>query len=586
ISDGRRNAGGSVEEAGAYLKRRKVKEVMVVGVGDPAEAWITTLREVHAAERVFKGDPLKVSAIVSAEGYGAQTLVVVLDEVDEKGVKIRDLHRVQIEVGGDTASASVDFPPVLLAKEGDRFLRIEVEPPFGETKEDRHARTHKVEVLSQKLRLLVVAGSPSHEFRVLRNQMIRDKTIDVSCWLQSADSDFPQDGNSTIKELPKTPKELDVFDVVVMVDADPVLLDRALPPMLRDAITMRGLGLWFVMGEKFSVQAARPGSSMTPLIELLPVEIDLSLAENLIGIGRYFKREFHWELTREGKGHRVTGILTDPTINATLWSKLPGYRFAIPVLRAKPAATVLVRHADKTKRSQDGSWPLIALQFVGAGRVLWSGTDEVNRWRSVAPEAYNRLWVKGLRWLYEGKLAGGSSRYRLGASTEKLTLGQEVDVFLRALDQNFEAMVAPTTKVRLFGPGGQTEDLALAKSEVGDGRYQGAFRPRTTGPWTVQALSEETGEAVGRPVLFAVVPSELESQGPMGLAELTRLAEAAGGSMVSPIDLAQRAQEVRSATTEETFTLPFPLWDKWPTLLLIVLLLSVEWILRKRFDLL
>ena len=34
---------------------------------------------------------------------------------------------------------------------------------------------------------MLLAGSANYEFQILRNALIRDKTIDVSCWLQSAD---------------------------------------------------------------------------------------------------------------------------------------------------------------------------------------------------------------------------------------------------------------------------------------------------------------------------------------------------------------------------------------------------------------
>lgn len=589
ISDGRRNSGGSPEEAGAHLRRRKVEKLLVVPVGDPAETWTTALREVQVPERVFQADPIQVSAIVMSQGYGAQTLTVRLSEVTADGKRVHDLHSTTVEVGGEQSSAEAKFPPVKLDKEGEHFLRVRLEPPLGEPAEDRHEKTQRVEVLSERLRVLVVAGSPSHEYRILRNQLMRDNTIDLSCWLQSADSDFPQDGNTSIKELPKSAKELDAFDVLVMMDPDPVLLDAGFIHMVAEAVSDRGTGLWWVMGEKFSLGAVRPGSPLRPLIDLLPVEPDISTAEHTQGLGKYYKVAHRWSLMPDGKDHRVTRLVTDPVVNEMLWSKLPGFFWAFPVLQPKPAAQVLLKPARRTG-AQSENWPVLALQFVGAGRVIYAGTDETYRWRSVAEHAYNEHWVKGLRWLYEGKLTGGSTRYRLGVSTENLTLGQELEIFLRVLDETFQPLAAEKVKVRIVNADGQEQELELKRSPVGEGRFQGEFRPNSIGAWTVQAMAENGGgsDAVGRPVRFEVVRSELESRGPMGLAELTRLVGSGPeGELVRPQELRGRVEDsVASASTEETFTLPYALWDTWLTLGIVLLLLTIEWILRKRFDLL
>ena len=67
-----------------------------------------------------------------------------------------------------------------------------------------------------------------------------------------------------------------------------------------------------------------------------------------------------------------------------MWAKLPGFHFAFPVARAKPAAQVLVEHhKPNTSDDPDGAHPLVASQFVGAGRVMFSATDDSYRWRTV-----------------------------------------------------------------------------------------------------------------------------------------------------------------------------------------------------------
>jgi hypothetical protein len=481
---------------------------------------------------------------------------------------------------------------VLLEKEGSFTLRVALDPPDGEAlDEERHYAQHQVEVLGESMRVLLLAGGPSHEYRTLRTQLMRDQTIDVACWLLSADIDFPQDGNTPITELPTEASKVDEFDVVILMDVlhepDKILVPSEFVSELTKGVVERGMGLWWVMGEKSSARAGEAGAPFLPLVELMPIVPDWSDPHRELGYGRYFKPLYAQTLSKIGRTHRICRILEDETLNATLWEKLPGFHWSFPVARAKPAAQVLVEHPDENLRMASGPRPLLATQFVGAGRVLWSGIDEYYRWRSVAEEAYNRFWIKGLRYLYEGRLAGGSSRYQLGLSIEKLTLGKELEIYLRARNERLEPLIADEVPITAKAPSGDLREVLLQPQGQGTGRYTINFRPDELGRWELMVGSSDDatpGEAAK--ATFVVERSELESRGPMALADLERLAQNFGGQALLPDQLAERAGMVQSRSTTEVFLQSFPLWDKWVTLGLLLFFLSIEWLLRKRWDLL
>ncbi|MEZ5989452.1 MAG: hypothetical protein R3F30_10070 [Planctomycetota bacterium] len=588
VTDGRRNMGGSLEELGPLLKRRKVDPVWVVPVGDPAEAWILEVLEVQAAERSFKGDPVKVSALIGSQGYGPISVNVSLLRKGPKDTEPRLVQNIVLDVGGDRLQAVAEFAELKLEEEGEHELIVKVDPPAGEDFDaERHQATHKLTVLSEKMRVLLIAGAPTPEFRILRNQLIRDPTIDASTWLLSADKDFPQDGNTVITSLPAEPAELEAYAVVVLLDPDPdnPQLAGGFAQMLAKAVTERGMGLWWIMGEKFSGRSVLPGSTLEPLVSILPVVPDVQLAEKTIGFGYSLKAEFPYSLTTEGKEHRVTRLAQDRTINETYWSKLPGHRFAFPVRRAKPGATVLMRHAADERRGEDGNWPILALQFVGAGRVLYTGTDETYLWRGVAEQAYDSFWVKGLRYLYEGKLAGGSDRFKLGLSAESVTLGDEIEIYLRALDERYEPMAVASLPVTITAPGGRQSIVDLKPTPKVPGRYTASYRPGGLGLHQVQVTAPDGGDT-SVPVEFKVERSRLESQGPADLAGLQRFADAAGGRVLRPDELPGLLDDIRSMSRTETFLQHFPLWDSWLTMLFVLGFLTAEWILRKLWDLL
>jgi hypothetical protein len=87
-----------------------------------------------------------------------------------------------------------------------------------------------------------------------------------------------------------------------------------------------------------------------------------------------------------------------------------GLRFFFPVSRIKPVAMVLAEHPSPDFRRGGRGMPMLAMQNVGAGRVVFSAFDESYRWRSLYEQAYNRFWINGIRYLFEGRAAGRQQR--------------------------------------------------------------------------------------------------------------------------------------------------------------------------------
>ncbi|MBM3960397.1 MAG: VWA domain-containing protein, partial [Planctomycetes bacterium] len=221
VTDGRRNAGPQAAEVARLLGQRKIPHVFALGVGDPSATQSVQLARFEAPAKVFQRDPFEAKATVFAQGYDAAVATLRLLRVDDKGQE-QVVRTQQVALAGDGETA-VEWKDLVADAPGRFTYRAEVAPPDGEPLvPERHARTAPVEVLGERLRLLLVAGGASHEFQILRNLLLRDKTIDVACWLQSADPKFPQDGDdgARIERLPEERAEFDPYDVVVLLDPD------------------------------------------------------------------------------------------------------------------------------------------------------------------------------------------------------------------------------------------------------------------------------------------------------------------------------------------------------------------------------
>ena len=589
ITDGRRTAGPQGAEIARLLEQRKVPHTLVLGVGDPSETQTVTLSRMEAPAKVFQRDPFELQATVTSQGYDGVTVTARLVRIDAQGVEtVVGSQQVQVD---ERQQATVVWKDLTNDAPGRFVYRAEIVPPNGEpTVAARHTRTAAVEVLGQRLRLLLLAGGSSHEFQILRTLFIRDKTIDVSCWLQSADEKFPQDGDEgvRIQRLPQQRDELDPYDVVVMIDPDPRKLTRPFCEHLGAHVTESGCGLWWVAGEQHTLDALRPSATTQPLADLLPILPDVEFAERkMLGLGKAFPRPWRYRLTADGVdgvGAKVMRLDDDKDTSNLIWDRIPGFHFWFPVAGLKPVATSLAGHPSPEFRVGGEDMPVIAIQKIGAGRVLFVGTDETYRWRSIFEDAYNRFWVNGVRHLFEGRLQAGNSRLRLLSSDDKLELGDAVELVAEVKDRAMQPLIADSYAVTVEREGETSEPVDLAPVEASPGTYSLRYRPTQLGTYRVRP-AEQGGKSVE--IAFQVAPSQIESQGPMDRAELAAVAGANGGVLFdSPAELMAALDDIPSRSATDTFRTPHALWDGWPTIILVLTLLSMEWILRKRFNLL
>ncbi|MDO8348806.1 MAG: hypothetical protein Q7T30_01115 [Planctomycetota bacterium] len=589
VTDGRRNAGPQGAEIARLLNQRKIPHTFVLGVGDPSETQTVALTRLEAAEKVLQKDPFEMKTALSSQGYDSMAVTVRLVRIDDKGQE-QVVSTQQAQIGGDKTEVVVEWKGLTADAPGRFLYRAEIQPPDGEPPTpERHSKVVAVEVLGEKTRVLLISGTANHEYQNLRNLLVRDKTIDVSCWLQSADPKFPQDGDEEVRidRLAEERQQFDPYDVVILIDPNHEKLTPNFCALLHQHVVEGGCGLWWVCGEKFTLDAMRPAAPTKALVDLLPVEPDIDYAERkTIGLVA-FPRPWPFALSPEGDdgiAAKVSRIADGKDERRILWGRLPGSHFWFPAQRLKPAATCVAEHTNPEFRREGRGMPMIAMQNVGAGRVLYTGTDETYRWRSLYEDAYNRFWVNGIRYLWEGRIHAGNSRLRLAVNAEKVDLGDPIEITAEVKDEALQPFLADTFEVVLEREGQAGENVHLTPVEGVPGNYVLQLRPTQLGMFRVRPAQKigknvETG--------FQVVAALIEKQGPMDRAELAAIAATAGGQLFdTPAQLLAALDGIPSRSATDTFRTPHAIWDGWVTIAFLLVVLSLEWLLRKRFNLL
>ena len=192
--------------------------------------------------------------------------------------------------------------------------------------------------------------------------------------------------------------------------------------------------------------------------------------------------------------------------------------------------------------------------------------------------------MKGIRFLFEGRLKAGNSRLRISLSADKVELGEAVKITADAKDDAYQPLIAETYEVQLNRANQAVETLELRAVEGLPGQFESRHRPTRTGFYTVAPI---TKQQVAVEVSFQVVAAAVEREGPTDLQELRAIADTDRGELIKlPDQLLSAIGNVESKMTTEVFRTPHAVWDSWVTIALILTLLTIEWWLRKRWNLL
>ncbi len=592
FSDGAINRGMAAEDLAAYLRRRQAP-VYAVGVGAAQEPPNARVTNVAAPATAARSDPFEVRVELSASGVPPTPARLELVEVNvssgaEKTIAARDVLL-------DPAQP----PPVLpfrIANDtaGEYVYRARLDPLPGEAITQDNVRVANVTVSDSRLRVLIVAGRPTFDYRAVERLLERDATIDVSCWLQSAHAEAIRDGDIPIVELPRKPEDLLAYDAILLIDPNPAEFDSSLAITLRRFVDEFGGGLLLQAGPHFTTRFLKD-PRLGDLVAMLPIvpepDADVRLSEE----GAFRTKAHPLEVPGELRSHPLLQLHSSEAANLRTWAALPGVYWYLPVEGVKPLATVTLRHSVARPRGESGGAPLMAVQPFGAGRVLFLGFDTTWRWRATAEPQFNRFWIQVVRYLAQVRTVAGNKRGAITLDRDAVNVGEYVKIEARVLDELFAAWTEPTVEAIVELPDGGRRPLLLSAIPGRDGWYsaqlaieqEGTILLRVPLPGPATTTQPDAPENNLRKYIRANRPDvEMRT---LRLHEdvLRRLAEETGGRYLTLAEAERLPESIEKATEVTPIAGPkLELWDRGWLLFVLALLLGAEWFVRRRNHLL
>lgn len=574
LTDGQTTDGEPLAKA-AEMSAKKGVPLYTVGLGSPEPARDVELTELLVDDVVFVDDMVRFQAKLLSRGFAGQEVTIHLKERDAKTTDpkaARELESIKVQAppDGQPKRVEIGHRP---KQTGEFIYTLELEPRPREIQTENNRIERTVNVRKEKLKILFVDYEPRYEFRYLKNYLEREETINLSVVLLSSDQQYSEQDRSALPTFPAAKDELFGYDVVLLGDADPSFLSQSQMQNLVEFVTEKGGGLLFIAGENFDPLSYRG----TPLEVLLPIE--LAEARNPSAAGQALGA-FRPELTVEGRSSPIFRFGDDEASSNQIWQGLPELFWLVEAPRKKPAAVVLAEHPTLT--GSDGRLPIFLYQFSGAGKSMLNTVDDTWRWRyRVGDRYFGRFWIQTIRFLARSKLMG-QKQAELLTDRRRYQRSQPIQIRVRFPNP---ALAPASGEVNVsVDHKGQGRKLTLKAAPGARNVFEGALPQAPEGEYTVRLLPPPVLDGPMPTTTFRVDPpaGELERT-PMNESELMRAAHESGGKFYTPETLGTLLKDLPKPQKVPLDTdPPIPLWNTWPVLGLFLSVITAEWLLRKR----
>lgn len=631
FSDGRVRATESVERLAEHFGKSGIP-IHVVPVGELQGTGDVAIVSMVVEPRLRKYTENQLTLFLRSFGFtGERTVVKVINRSKIADGAEEVLAELPITLGAGAQSVTLSFR----VEDRPQDLSVVVEPLKGELTARNNRVETRVEIDRTKLRVLYIEGEVAATQSFLSNILnfgggsnntgqnsramnIRealqaDEDIECTVLINRGLGQFERvavnDATISLSGFPKTRAELFAFDCVVLSNVGPDNLEEQQAQQLALWVEGRGGGLIVTGTQSLEARAWEDN----PLAPLMPIEVDKLLTA--------FPQATPVKVSNSS--HPIWRLRLEQSLNQQLLTQLPPLTLGVSGIKAKPTAEVLATVADAQ------AWPVLVAHRAGRGRVVVSTADLggtalmklSEQWGPQPERVASKLWRNMVYWATEGSSVG---RRRLVANSDKRFYrpGDKLSIDAVAYDESARksqkyklwAMLEPMSleESSLYSPVLWPENVVRESGEVGPrvawgeeiplpldatnenyllnltlseatGAGDSGMRIEMTAYEGEQSSAGDHGTQVDSSSLTIQVLSDpFEQQNPLPNRELlTRLSSLSGGRVLEkPADLANLL-ESRSITRAAPRQDISPAWSKWWLWLVLLGLLTGEWIWRR-----
>jgi von Willebrand factor type A domain len=539
----------------ALAARARGVAIYTVPLGAAGQVRDVSLRISNYQPFCYVKQKCRITALARFTGCENEYLTVQLLR-DGKLVDSKELSTRQ------EAEQPVEFI-VSEAKAGQIEYEVRALPLYRETESSNNSAITYLNVLDDKLRVLLLEGEPNWDTTFLQRSLMRNDKIDLDAVIQFAPGKLRRirktAGQDDLK-LPAAREEFEAYDLILLGAKMGDLLGKEQQAALVDAVRAGGGVVVCLRGQTGLDTTA--SAILEPAVweEVPPVSGDLQVQRE----GRSFA-PFQLILNFRTGMH----VLPPLTSNLRIKERLP------------LAASLAVTRNFSEQITSD----VFIHRPVGRGQSLALGARDLWHWAFQSADAardalFDRFWDQIIIWLLASSEHVSGAQHRLRTSTANLPLGQEI--FLRLqLKKDSQPATPPVIEISTQDDAPVPINMTATDNPL---QFEARYVPPKTGRFRAQVTLPDASVQSARFMVFQENREATEVAADRTY--LRKLAESSGGRMLEAAEVKTFISNLKDALLpgEPRFRL-VSLWDREWVLYLILFLLALDWYLRRSWGL-
>ena len=546
----------ALADVGKRLRRKQIP-VFSLGIGSSIDAVDLSIEEIDFEPVGFAGEEHPISVELTSNSTTDEPVtIVVRNSGNGTEVTSATVERLNAD---KQASVQVVLPELSV---GWNAFDVEISGRAGESNQRNNSRHLRVWGRDASLKILLADEVPRWEYRHLKSTLERDPHVSLQTFLAQSDAAHALEDRSAINQLPESLSE---FDAVILGDLDFAQLNPDFLNAIEKFLNEEQGGLMLLSGDR-SLDSLDLTSTLAEIHPAIASTSDVAV-----------RRPAQAIISAEGQAQKIlpVGMKRD---------EFEGLPYVYPIIRDWELKTSALMLSQGLLQDNEIKIPLLLAMRYGKGIVLQLLFDDTWRWRAAENgEVYRKIWSQMIRNLCRQKLSSELPPLQLWADRDDYQEHEPVE--LQLIDRHNRYADRESVTIQLDQLDGTQRILSLQRAERTGANFSATLTDLPAGDYSASLIDSGSAEEVTKvKVSWAIHESRLEREyQPLNVELLKNLAEVTEGGFYYPWEsdrLVEQLPRHTQATLSEIRIIP--LWNRWEFLLLFLMMLSVEWVIRRR----
>ncbi len=560
-----------------YAAEKLGVPVYAIGLGDSSERKDVAVGELFTNEIATVGVSQPVDATIRITGVSSGERVPISFYVE--GEKVGE-QVIQTRDGITEYSTSFTFIP---KKEGTVKLTARAAVlPDGESTESNNIRIAYVRVLKNTFKIILFAGAPSSDVSFIRQYFQGRKEVEFITFVGKQGAEF-YEGNPTTEKVREadlvillgypisetTPEQMSLIKRLLVGESRPLLF---IPSRSVDYEKLK------------QIEEALPFTLKPGRISVNEIKVSASLipdkADNPIMRTGNDRGEAptHWEALAP-LIKTETNFAAKPESEVLAEASIQGVKLGQPL--------ILSRRVGRSRQIAFTGYGLWQWKLTSFGREKAYASLSHSKDSSAlkAESALDIFLGNSTRWLVT---RDDEKRVKIAPPRKLYDAGERIEFTGQVYDASFVPVDGAIVTARITGEK-LSAPIDIALEPLSGGRYQTSLlQGLPAGDYSYSGEAKKDGKSLGTDGgRFNVGEYSVEFAEPRMRSDVLRsLTERSGGKFYTPQDAGAIMRDIKAhprlRTTEKSDRTDYEARNGWQLLALAVLLLSVEWFIRKR----